>query len=54
MPKTKVKREKEHSLKDTLLISAWVAAYAGVLLVFRVAQRLEGLLSSKQKALPHS
>jgi hypothetical protein len=54
LPKTKVTREKERTLKDTLLISAWVAAYAGVLLVFRVAQGLEGLLSSKQKALPHS
>jgi len=54
MPKTKVTREKEQTLKDTVLISAWVTAYAGVLLVFRVAQGLEGLLSSKQKALPHS
>jgi hypothetical protein len=54
MPKTKVTREKERTLKDTLLISAWVAAYAGVLLVFRVARGLEGLLSSKEKALPPS
>lgn len=54
MPKTKVTREKERTLKDTLLISAWVAAYAGVLIVFRIAQGLESLLSSKQKVLPHS
>jgi len=41
-------REKPRSLKDTLLISAWVAAYGGVLVAFRVARALEGLLSSKQ------
>jgi len=31
-----------------LLISAWVAAYAGVLIAFRMAKVLENLLSGKR------
>ncbi len=37
-------------LKDTLLISAWVAGYAGVLIAFRVAKAVESVLSNKQAA----
>jgi hypothetical protein len=40
---------KKRTLKDTLLISAWVAGYAGVLIVFRAAKFLESRLSSRQK-----
>jgi hypothetical protein len=40
---------KKKTLKDTLLISAWVAGYAGVLIVFRAAKFAESLLSSRQK-----
>lgn len=39
----------KRTLKDTLLISAWVAGYAGVLSVFRVVKFAESRLSSKQK-----
>jgi|HubBroStandDraft_2_1064218.scaffolds.fasta_scaffold490224_2 hypothetical protein len=42
-------RGKKRTLKDTLLISAWVAGYAGVLIVFRAARFLESRLSSRQK-----
>lgn len=37
--------EKHRSVKDTVLLSAWVAGYAGVLVVFRVAGAVERLLS---------
>jgi hypothetical protein len=40
---------KNRTLMDTLLISAWVVGYAGVLIVFRVAKFAEIRLSSKQK-----
>jgi len=39
----------KRTLKDTLLISAWVAGYAGVLSMFRVVKFAESRLSSKQK-----
>jgi hypothetical protein len=42
--------EKQRTLKDTLLISAWVVAYAGVLIAFRVAQVVESVLSNKRGA----
>ena len=42
--------EKQRTLRDTLLISVWVTAYAGVRIAFRVANALESLLSSKQEA----
>ena len=45
------KRRGEHrTLRDTLLISVWVTAYAGVRIAFRVVNALESLLSSKQEA----
>lgn len=44
--------EKQRTFKDTLLISAWVATYAGVLTAFRVAKALEGLFSSEQGKAP--
>jgi hypothetical protein len=40
---------KKRTLKDTLLISAWVAGYAGVLVVFRAAKFAESRLSSRHK-----
>jgi hypothetical protein len=43
---------KPRALQDTLLISAWVATYAAVLVAFRIAKRLESLLSSKRVGLP--
>jgi hypothetical protein len=42
-------REKQRTVKDTFLISAWVAAYAGVLIVFRVTGAMEGLLSRSRR-----
>jgi len=45
---------KERTFKDTFLISAWVAAYVGVLIIFRVANALGRLLPSKRKSLPRS
>jgi hypothetical protein len=41
--------EKRRTVKDTLLISAWVTAYAGVLIVFRVTRAVESLLSRSKK-----
>ena len=41
--------EKRRTVKDTLLISAWVTAYAGVLIVFRVTRAVESLLSRSSK-----
>ncbi len=40
--------EKHRTLKDTLLISAWVAAYAFVLIAFRAAKALESVSSNKR------
>jgi hypothetical protein len=37
--------EKQRTLKDILLLSAWVAGYAGVLMVFRFASAMEILFS---------
>jgi hypothetical protein len=42
--------EKQRTLKDTLLISAGVAGYAGILIAFRVAKAVESVLSSKPAA----
>lgn len=39
---------KKRTIKDTLLISAWVAAYAGVLSAFRIAKLFESGLSGKK------
>jgi hypothetical protein len=41
--------ENQRTVKDTLLISAWVTAYAGVLIVFRVTKAVESLLSGSRK-----
>jgi hypothetical protein len=41
--------EKQRTLKDLLLTSAWVAGYAGVVIVFRFTSAMENLFSSKQK-----
>jgi hypothetical protein len=38
---------KKRTLKDTLLISAWIVAYAGVLFVFRGAKAVESVLSNR-------
>jgi hypothetical protein len=43
------RREKKETLRDKVLISAWVTAYAGLLLVFRVAKSVEMLSSNTQK-----
>jgi hypothetical protein len=40
--------EKQRTLKDTLLISAWLAGYAGVLIAFRVVKAVQSVLSSNQ------
>ena len=41
--------ENRRTVKDTLLISAWVTAYAGVLIVFRVTRAVESLWSGSRK-----
>ena len=41
--------QNQRTVKDTLLISAWVTAYAGVLIIFRVTTAVESLLSSSRK-----
>jgi hypothetical protein len=41
--------EHRRTVKDTLLISAWVTAYAGVLIVFRLTRAVESLLSRSRK-----
>jgi|HubBroStandDraft_1064217.scaffolds.fasta_scaffold71031_2 hypothetical protein len=41
-------RLKKRTIKDTLLISVWVAAYAGVLTAFRFAKLVESGLSGKK------
>jgi len=38
---------KKRTLKDTVLISAWIAAYAAVLFVFRAAKVAESMFSNK-------
>jgi hypothetical protein len=43
---------KHQTLTDTVLLSAWVVGYAGVLIVFRVAGAMERLMSSKQMEVP--
>jgi hypothetical protein len=35
-------------VKDTLLIAAWLAAYAAVLVAFRVAKLVESFASQKR------
>ena len=39
----------QRTVKDTSLISVWVTAYAGVLIVFRVTKAVESLLSKSRK-----
>ena len=40
-------RGEKRTFKDTVLISAWIVAYAGVLFVFRTAKAVESVLSNK-------
>jgi hypothetical protein len=44
--------EKQRTLKDLLLTSAWVAGYAGVLMAFRFTSAMDNLFSSKPKEAP--
>jgi cytochrome c biogenesis protein CcdA len=46
--------EKQRTLKDILLISAWVAGYAGVLMVFRFASAMEILFSQAIRRWNHA
>ena len=46
-PEESRSRVKARTLKDTFLISAWVAGYAGVPMLFRAARAVETLSSSK-------
>jgi hypothetical protein len=46
--------EKQRTLKDILLLSAWVAGYAGVLMVFRFASAMEILFSQASKRGYHA
>jgi hypothetical protein len=39
----------QRTVKDTLVISAWVTAYAGVLIVFRMTRAVESLWSGSRK-----
>jgi hypothetical protein len=45
-------RSKRLNPKDALLVSAWVVAYAGVLVVFRMAKALERLRKKPRSASP--
>jgi hypothetical protein len=40
-------RGEKRTFKDAVLISAWIAAYAGVLFIFRAAKAVESVLSNK-------
>jgi hypothetical protein len=44
----------QRTLKDILLISAWVAGYAGVLMVFRFASAIEILFSQASRRGYHA
>jgi len=47
--------EKPHrTVKDILLLSAWVAGYAGVLMVFRIASAMEILFSQASRRGYHA
>jgi hypothetical protein len=41
--------QNQRNVKAALLISAWVTAYAGVLVVFQVTRAVESLLSRSRK-----
>ena len=43
------RREKKETVRDKVLISAWVTAYAGLLFAFRVAKSMERLSSNMQE-----
>lgn len=47
-------RLKKRTIKDTLQISAWVAAYAGVLMAFRIAKVVENVMSGKKEEIRRS
>jgi hypothetical protein len=44
-------RSRQRSVRDALLISAWVGTYSAVLFAFRVTKAVEGLLPSKRSVL---
>lgn len=46
---TEKSNDEKRTLLDAVLISAWVAAYAGVLIAFRAAKVVEGALSRPER-----